>query len=96
MNTQATNYKASEKRAAQPMTKNASGYFAEQILADLISKGYSGAELLAEFKEAQRKVRPSVEKMLSAAKRAAEGKGEYFTYGDVFATGETDGNGNET
>jgi len=35
--------------------------FDEQILADLISQGYSGEELLAKFKEYRHKVRPAVE-----------------------------------
>ena len=88
MNIQAANYKDSKKRSAKTMEKNASGEFAEQILADLISKGYSGRELLAEFKETQKKVRLSVEKMLAEAKEAADGKGEYFTYDDVFSLEE--------
>ncbi len=58
--------------------------FAEQILSDLIAEGYSGQELLAEFKSRQSKVRPAIEKMLKAAKDAANGIGEYYSYEDVF------------
>ncbi len=41
--------------------------FADMILEDLISQGFSGAELLAKFKEQQRKVRPAVERMIEEA-----------------------------
>ena len=64
-------------------SENGSG-FAEQILADLIAEGYSGQELLVEFKSRQSRVRPAVEKMLQAAKDAVNGIGEYYSYEDVF------------
>ena len=38
--------------------------FSEQILADLISHGYEGQELLERFKEYTKAVRPAVKKML--------------------------------
>jgi len=60
------------------------GEFDEQILADLINKGISGPELLAQFKIARRRVRPAVERLLSEAQLATEGKGTYSTYEDVF------------
>lgn len=72
----------------QPVTSSPSGDFAEQILRDLISEGYSGNELLEEFKARQTKVRPAVEKMLEAAKAAAQGVGEYSTYDDIFGSEE--------
>ena len=66
-----------------------SGEFAEQILKELIDEGYSGYELLDEFRVRQAKVRPAVEAMLEEAKNAANGKGEYFTKDEVFMnTGE--------
>lgn len=68
----------------EPAPKASGGEFAEQILADLISDGYSGTELLREFKARQAKVRPSVEIMLKAARSAAQGKGNYETFNDVF------------
>ena len=68
----------------EPARSENSGEFAEQILADLITEGYSGQELLSEFKTRQSKVRPAVEEMLKAAKDAVNGSGEYYTYGDVF------------
>jgi len=61
-----------------------SGEFDEQILADLISSGYSGEELLAKFKENRRKIRPAVEHLLDEADKAATGEGEYATLADLF------------
>jgi len=62
------------------------GEFDEQILADLISQGFSGQELLARFKDGRRKIRPAVENMIDQAQLAAEGKAPFFTYEDVFST----------
>lgn len=47
------------------------GEFAEEILADLIKQGYSGEELLAQFKKMQRQIRPAVERMLDEAEALA-------------------------
>lgn len=44
-----------------------SGEFDEQILADLISQGFEGQELLEEFKRQRKKVRPAVQKMIEEA-----------------------------
>lgn len=49
----------------RPVTHEYSGEFAEQILADLISQGYQGAELMRRFKAMNRAVRPAVESLLS-------------------------------
>ena len=68
----------------EPVKPENGGEFAEQILADLIAEGYSGQDLLSEFKSRQSKVRPAVEKMLKTAKDAANGIGEYYSYEDVF------------
>ena len=68
----------------EPVRSENGGEFAEQILSDLIAEGYSGQELLAEFRSRQSKVRPAVEKILKAAKDAANGIGEYYPYEDVF------------
>lgn len=72
----------------RPVKNNAGGEFAEQILADLIAQGYSGKELLAKFKEAQKKVRPAVEAMLAEASEAASSDTGFETYEDVFGTEE--------
>lgn len=68
----------------EPVKSENGGEFAEQVLADLIAEGYSGQELLSEFKSRQSRVRPAVEKMLKTAKDAANGIGEYYSYEDVF------------
>lgn len=73
----------------RPVKTNAGGEFAEQVLADLISQGYSGTELLERFKKAQKEVRPAVEVMLMEAERVAASESEYASYGDVFG-GEGD------
>lgn len=57
-----------------------SGEFAEQILKELIDEGYSGYELLDEFRIRQTKVRPVVEAMLEEAMNVANGNGEYMSY----------------
>ena len=73
----------------QPATHvSGGGEFAEQILSELIAEGFSGQELLNEFKTRQAKVRPAVEAMLEAAKAAASGTGEYSTYNDIFGSEE--------
>lgn len=68
----------------RPVKAASGGEFAEQILAELISQGLSGEELLSEFKARQAQVRPAVEAMLSEAEDVAEGKGDYESYDDVF------------
>ena len=72
----------------RPVKASTGGEFAEQILADLISQGYSGNELLDRFKKAQKEVCPAVEAMLVEAKKAAASESGYETYDDVFGMGE--------
>ena len=67
-----------------PAAKITDGEFSEQILTELIEEGYSGTELLSEFKRRQARVRPAVETLLENAKMVAEGRAEYSTYEDVF------------
>ncbi|MBF7083412.1 AbrB/MazE/SpoVT family DNA-binding domain-containing protein [Desulfallas sp. Bu1-1] len=64
--------------------RECSGEFDEQILADLISQGFSGTELLEKFKEMRRQIRPAVERLLDEALLAAAGKARFSTYEDVF------------
>lgn len=68
----------------RPARNNAGGEFAEQILADLISQGYSGNELLEQFKKAQNRIRPAVEKMITEAERVAVSESDYVLYEDIF------------
>lgn len=72
----------------RPVREQGGGEFAEQILADLIDQGFSGDQLLTEFKKMQRKVRPAVEAMLTQAEQAARGESESSSYEDVFGTEE--------
>ena len=67
-----------------PASHLSGGEFAEQILADLISEGYSGTDLLEQFKNRQLKVRPAVERILRNAADAAKGEADYSQYDDVF------------
>ncbi len=68
----------------RPARPNSGGEFAEHILAELIAKGFSGDELLKEFKMQQAKVRPAVEAMITEADNVASGNGEYYSYDDIF------------
>ena len=68
----------------RPVSSSSSGDFAEQILSELINEGYSGKELLKEFKLRQAKIRPAVKAMIEAAKDAVNGIGEYYSYNDIF------------
>ena len=70
----------------RPAKNNAGGEFAEYILAELIKQGLSGEELLTEFKNKQAKVRPAVEAMIAEADEVAMGKGEFYTYNDIFGS----------
>ena len=84
-----TNGKTRPLEEAIEDIKKSRGYFSEEILKELIDEGYSGYELLDEFRVRQAKVRPAVEAMLEEAKNVANGNGEYFTKDEVFMnTGE--------
>ena len=72
----------------RPVREQGGGEFAEQILADLIAQGFSGDQLLTEFKKMQKKVRTAVEVMLTQAEQAARGESESSSYEDVFGTEE--------
>ncbi|MGM0365797.1 MAG: AbrB/MazE/SpoVT family DNA-binding domain-containing protein [Actinomycetota bacterium] len=69
--------------AIRPVNE-AAGDFDEQILADLISQGFSGNELLTRFKDMRHSIRPAAESLLEEAYLAAEGKAPFNTYQDVF------------
>jgi bifunctional DNA-binding transcriptional regulator/antitoxin component of YhaV-PrlF toxin-antitoxin module len=74
----------------RPIKSNIGGEFAEQILEDLIEKGFSGEALLTEFKRMQKKIRPAVEAMLTDANAAAYNKGEAYSYEDIFVAEDTE------
>lgn len=61
----------------RPIRETGNGEFSEQILADLISQGLCGQELLEKFKEQSKKMRPAVQKLLDEADAFAKsGKGK--------------------
>lgn len=68
----------------RPVKTETGGEFAEQILADLIAKGYSGDELLMRFKKAQSQVRPAVKAMMDEAGHAVRSESPFVSYADVF------------
>ena len=59
--------------------------FSEEILAELISKGYSGEELLSKFREMRRKVRPAIDSMIKEADEIAEGNRKSLSLAEVFS-----------
>jgi hypothetical protein len=60
----------------RPLRDVGGGEFSEQILADLISQGYTGQALLEKFKEYSKAVRPAVQKLLDETDAfALSGKG---------------------
>lgn len=68
----------------RPVRNQEGEMFSEQILADLISQGHSGEELLTAFRQAKAQIRPAVEAMLEEAENAAAHPEKYASYEDVF------------
>lgn len=63
--------------------------FSEEILADLIQQGYTGKQLLAEFKRVNRQVRPAVEQIIKEADalaKKATSKGYKDPTDDIFGS----------
>lgn len=58
----------------RPASEAANGAFAEEILRDLIEQGLSGEALLAQFKQANRGIRPAVERMIAEADAIGAGE----------------------
>ena len=52
--------------------RNEGSAFAEEILKELIDKGFTGNKLLEEFKKESKKIRPAVEKLIEEADRIVE------------------------
>ena len=72
----------------RPIRDINSGEFSEQILADLISQGLSGQELLERFKEQSKKVRPAVKKLLAQADAIAKSDEGKITLDEMFGAEE--------
>ena len=62
------------------------GEFDEEILADLITQGFLGTQLLEKFKETRHRVRPAVERLLDEAQLASQGKADSSSYEDIFGS----------
>lgn len=72
----------------RPINYLSGGEFSEQILADLISQGYSGSLLMEKFKEYNRAVRPAVEKMIEEAENYVKNGNGEVSRGELFGTEE--------
>ena len=68
----------------RPIRENTGSEFSEQILADLITKGFSGQELLEKFKEVSKKIAPAMGKLINEADRVAKGDQQSATMTDIF------------
>jgi bifunctional DNA-binding transcriptional regulator/antitoxin component of YhaV-PrlF toxin-antitoxin module len=67
-----------------PICVNTGSEFSEQILADLISQGFSGQELLNKFKELSNKVTPAMKRLISEADSIATGEKRSAAMSDIF------------
>lgn len=67
-----------------PVRVNTGSEFSEQILADLISQGFSGQELLDKFKELSNKVTPAMKRLISEADSIAAGAKKSAAISDIF------------
>lgn len=59
-------------------TKNEGALFAEEILSDLVARGYSGQNLIREFQRMNRQIRPAVEKLIEEADLLAKEASEQY------------------
>lgn len=67
----------------RPIRNQESSSFAEEILKDLIVQGFSGEELLAQFKILNKKVRPAVQTLIQEADNLARNNNG-STMSDIF------------
>ena len=63
---------------------NSDDGFAMEILKDLVSQGYSGEELLAEFAEQRRNIAKAIGTLIEEADEIAAGKKKGATTKDIF------------
>ena len=68
----------------RPLQSTITGEFAEYILADLISQGYEGQELLVKFREKSIAVRPAVKKLIEEADDFAKTGEGYVPIEELF------------
>ena len=72
----------------RPVKETGGGEFSEQVLADLISQGLEGQELLERFKQQSKKVRPAIEKMIDEADALAQSGGGKVSMAELLGTEE--------
>ena len=72
----------------RPIRDTGGSEFSEQILADLISQGFEGQELLKNFKQLSKKVRPAVQKIIEEADALAQGGDGKTSMSELFGTEE--------
>lgn len=72
--------------------KNEDPAFTEEILADLISQGYTGENLLSEFKKINRQIRPAIEKIIEEADALAKVASQNYIdpTNDIFEVNESE------
>jgi len=70
----------------RPVRSANSGEFSEQILADLLSQGYEGQELLEKFKEYTKAVRPAVLELLKDNEEFAKSGDGRIPMDELFGT----------
>ena len=68
----------------RPARFESGGEFAEEILEELVAEGYSGQELIREFKIRQSKIRPAVEAMVDEARKFINDESSLASFSDVF------------
>lgn len=67
----------------RPVRKNATGELDDLLLEDLIKEGYSGEDLLQEFRKRKNLVRPAAQKLIKDSEMLAK-DGKLYTVKDVF------------
>ena len=68
----------------KPLKFESKGQFADLILEDLVSKGYTGQELISKFKEENKKIRPAVLKLIEEADQLAKEPYQGSSTEDIF------------
>ena len=72
----------------RPVRLTGGSEFSEQILADLISQGYEGHELLTKFKEYSKAIRPAVVKLIEDTETFAQSGEGRISMDELFGAEE--------
>lgn len=68
----------------KPISLDTQDEFSEYILKDLLDEGYSGNELLNEFKKRKNKIKYGIKEIVKEADLVAESPEEYSGIDDIF------------